>query len=102
MRRGIDLLPYQLITNKIVRYTICIFRSLSHNFIKPVEPNAPAQFTLRDDRIAGTTNTWRAWAESRELDEWIQSIAGVLEQGWNDQWVFFSISGGLTNNSFYW
>ncbi|KAF8232445.1 Actin/actin-like protein [Tricholoma matsutake] len=68
MRRGIDLLPYQLITNKM-----------------PVEPNAPPQFTLREDRIAGTTNTWRAWAENRELDEWIQSVAGVLEQGWNDQ-----------------
>lgn len=47
--------------------------------------NVPPQFILREDRIVGTTNSWRAWAEGRELDEWIQSVAGVLEQGWNDQ-----------------
>ena len=57
------------------------------NTNKPVDPNTPPQVALRQDRIAGTTASWRTWAESRELDEWIQSVAGVLEQGWNDQWV---------------
>jgi len=51
----------------------------------PVDVNAPPRFTLREDRLPGTTESWRAWAESREIDEWIQSVAGVLEQGWNDQ-----------------
>ncbi|KAJ6539152.1 actin-related protein Arp4p [Mycena capillaripes] len=67
-RRGIDLFPHQLITNKI-----------------PVEVGAPPRFTLRQDRVKGTTDSWRTWYETREVDEWIQSVAGVLEQGWNDQ-----------------
>jgi actin-like protein 6B len=58
--------------------------------VKPVEPNALPHYTLREDRIAGTTNSWRAWAENREVDEWIQSVAAVLDQGWNDQWVPFT------------
>ena len=62
---------------------------LAINMNKPVDPNAPPRVALREDRIAGTTNGWRAWAENREIDEWIQSVAGVLEQGWNDQWVPF-------------
>jgi actin-like protein 6A len=67
-RRGIDLIPYQLIANKM-----------------PVEPGAPPKFVPRQDRIAGTTDSWRTWAQVREVDEWIQTIAGVLDQGWNDQ-----------------
>ncbi|KAJ7095182.1 actin-related protein Arp4p [Mycena belliarum] len=67
-RRGIDLYPHQLISNKM-----------------PVEMGAPPRFTLREDRVKGTTASWRAWYEAREVDEWIQSVAGVLEQGWNDQ-----------------
>ncbi|KAG5654458.1 hypothetical protein H0H81_001957 [Sphagnurus paluster] len=66
--RGIDLLPHQLIANKM-----------------PADLNAPPRFSIREDRMAGTTESWRAWAESREVDEWIHSVAGVLEQGWNDQ-----------------
>ncbi|KAG6886068.1 hypothetical protein C0993_004058 [Termitomyces sp. T159_Od127] len=68
MRRGIELLPHQLIANK-----------------QPVDLNAPPRFTLREDRLAGTTESWRLWAEAREVEEWVQSVAGVLEQGWNDQ-----------------
>lgn len=68
LRRGIELLPHQLIANKL-----------------PVEPGAPPKFSLREDRISGTTNSWRNWCENREVDEWIQSVAGVLDQGWNDQ-----------------
>ncbi|KAI9067599.1 actin-like protein Arp4p [Trametes sanguinea] len=67
-RPAIDLTPHQLIASKI-----------------PVEPERPPKFQLREDRIAGTTATWRAWAEAREVDEWIQSVAGVLPQGWNEQ-----------------
>ncbi|KII95776.1 hypothetical protein PLICRDRAFT_96688 [Plicaturopsis crispa FD-325 SS-3] len=69
-RRGIDLYPHQLIASKL-----------------PVEPGAPPRFTLREDRIAGTTDSWKLWYETKEIDEWIQSVAGVLDQGWNDQYV---------------
>ncbi|KAJ7507558.1 actin-related protein Arp4p [Mycena galericulata] len=68
--RGIDLYPHQLISNKL-----------------PVEPGALPRFTLREDRVNGTTDSWRNWYVGREVDEWIQSVAGVLEQGWNDQLV---------------
>jgi actin-like protein 6A len=37
--------------------------------------------------VKGTTDSWRTWYEAREVDEWIQSVAGVLEQGWNDQYA---------------
>jgi hypothetical protein len=56
---------------------------------KPVDPGVPPKYTLRRDRELGLTDTWRQWAEAREVEEWIQSVAGVLEQGWNDQSVFF-------------
>ncbi|KAK0206306.1 actin-related protein Arp4p [Desarmillaria ectypa] len=67
-RRGIDLFPHQLIASKL-----------------PVEPNSPPKFTLREDRLAGTTDSWRQWYETREVDEWLQTVGGVLETGWNDQ-----------------
>ncbi len=44
-------------------------------------------YTLREDRIPGVTPTWREWYENREVDEWIMSVAAVLDQGWNDQYV---------------
>ncbi|EPQ59552.1 actin-like protein Arp4p [Gloeophyllum trabeum ATCC 11539] len=69
-RPAIQLLPHQLIASKM-----------------PVEPAQPPKFTLREDRMAKTTDSWRIWAESREVDEWIQSVAGVLDQGWNEQAV---------------
>ncbi|PBL02288.1 actin-related protein Arp4p [Armillaria gallica] len=67
-RRGIDLSPHQLIANKL-----------------PVEPNSPPKYALRDDRLVGTTDSWRQWYEAREVDEWLQTVGGVLETGWNDQ-----------------
>ncbi|KAF8631127.1 hypothetical protein AX15_002474 [Amanita polypyramis BW_CC] len=67
LRAGIELISHQLIANKI-----------------PVEPNAPPKYVFREDRIPGTTHSWRMWAERREVEEWIQGVAGVLEQGWND------------------
>jgi len=53
--------------------------------VKPVEPHALPRFTLREDRVSGTTESWKKWYEANEVDEWIQSVAGVLDQGWNDQ-----------------
>lgn len=55
--------------------------------LQPVDAGIPAKFTLREDRQAGTTESWRAWAENHEVEEWIQSIAGILPQGWNDQFA---------------
>ncbi|KAK7470870.1 Actin-related protein 4 [Stygiomarasmius scandens] len=67
-RPAIDLTPHQLIFNK-----------------QPVELNALPIYTLREDRAAATTPSWRSWAENKEVEEWVQSVAGVLDQGWNDQ-----------------
>ncbi|KAI0676897.1 actin-like protein Arp4p [Trametes maxima] len=67
-RPAIQLLPHQLIASKM-----------------PVDTGVQPKFTLREDRAATTTDTWRAWAEAHEVDEWIHSIAGVLPQGWNEQ-----------------
>jgi len=67
-RSAIELLPHQLIASRM-----------------PVEPNKPPRFNLREDRVASTSGSWRAWAEEREVEEWIQSVAGVLDQGWNEQ-----------------
>ena len=53
--------------------------------MQPVEPHALPRFTLREDRVSGTTESWKKWYEVNEVDEWIQSVAGVLDQGWNDQ-----------------
>lgn len=58
--------------------------------LQVVDVGALPQFTIREDRIAGTTQKWRNWAETREIDEWLQTIAGVLDQGWNDQYAIFS------------
>ncbi|THG97647.1 hypothetical protein EW026_g4389 [Hermanssonia centrifuga] len=70
-RAGIQLLPHQLIANKQVPPAL----------LHPVPP----RFTLRDERVPGTTETWRAWYEAKETEEWIQSVAGVIDQGWNEQ-----------------
>ncbi|KAJ8086375.1 NuA4 histone acetyltransferase subunit [Marasmius tenuissimus] len=65
---NINLTPHQLIASKT-----------------PVEPNNLPQFTVREDRIAGVTDSWRSWYEDRAVEDWVQSVGGVLEQGWNDQ-----------------
>jgi len=66
-RPGIGLVPHELIESKVA-----------------VDPNMPPQFALRQDRAAKTTDSWRQWAEEREIDEWVQHCAAVLDQGWND------------------
>lgn len=34
-----------------------------------------------------TTDSWRSWAENREVEEWLVGVSGVLENGWNEQYV---------------
>jgi len=67
-RRGINLLPHQLIANKA-----------------PVDPGVDPRFNTREDRLQGITHSWRNWAENRQVDEWMHSVASVLDQGWNEQ-----------------
>ncbi|KAH9062081.1 actin-like protein Arp4p [Lactarius vividus] len=64
----IQLFSHQLIANKI-----------------PVEPGTMPRFTVREDRFSKTTPSLASYYENREVEEWIQSVAGVLDQGWNDQ-----------------
>ncbi|KAI0313824.1 actin-related protein Arp4p [Amylostereum chailletii] len=61
---------------------------LSHHLIASRTPGDPGRapiFTLREDRVAKTTSSLMAYYEAHEVEEWIQSVAGVLDQGWNDQ-----------------
>ncbi|KZW03930.1 actin-related protein Arp4p [Exidia glandulosa HHB12029] len=67
-RLGIDLLPHQLVSQK-----------------QPVDVNAPPNYVPRQDRVSYTTDSWKLWAEAREVDEWVSGVAGVLEQGWSEQ-----------------
>jgi hypothetical protein len=53
-----------------------------------VESGAGPRFTLREDRFSKTTPSLASYYENREVEEWIQSVAGVLDQGWNDQCAF--------------
>ncbi|KAH8113415.1 actin-related protein Arp4p [Phellopilus nigrolimitatus] len=69
-RQAIQLLPHQLISSK-----------------KPVPEMAQPIYTLREDRVAAVTPTWRQWYEDREVDEWIMSVGKVIDQGWNEQLV---------------
>lgn len=66
-RPAIELWPHQLIATKT-----------------PVDLGQKPIFSLRQDRIAQTTASWRLWAEAKEVDEWIQTVAAVSDQGWND------------------
>lgn len=59
----------------------------SHHLIanKTVVPiNKLPSYTLREDRLRLTTESWKRWAEQREVDEWIAGAAGVLEHGFSD------------------
>ncbi|KAH9077442.1 actin-like protein Arp4p [Lactarius deliciosus] len=64
----IQLFSHQLIANKT-----------------PVEPGTMPRFAVREDRFSKTTPSLASYYENREVEEWIQSVAGVLDQGWNDQ-----------------
>jgi hypothetical protein len=48
------------------------------------------RFTMREDRFSKTTPSLASYYENLEVEEWIQSVAGVLDQGWNDQYAFHS------------
>ncbi|KAI0303141.1 actin-like protein Arp4p [Russula brevipes] len=63
----IQLFSHQLITNKTA-----------------VEAGANPRFAVREDRIAKTTPSLASYYENREVEEWIQSVGGVLDQGWNE------------------
>ncbi|PCH41406.1 brg1-associated factor b [Wolfiporia cocos MD-104 SS10] len=66
-RPAIQLYPHQLIAHK-----------------QPVDAGVAPKFELRKDRLEGTTDSWKQWYEAKEVDEWIQSVAGILDQGWNE------------------
>jgi hypothetical protein len=55
-----------------------------------VESGALPRFTMREDRFSKTTPSLASYYENLEVEEWIQSVAGVLDQGWNDQYAFRS------------
>lgn len=62
--------------------------------------NKPPKSILREDRIKDTTESWRAWAESCEVEEWVNGVSGVLENGWNEGWdLFYSNSPYFPPNS---
>ncbi|KAF5333667.1 hypothetical protein D9611_002217 [Ephemerocybe angulata] len=65
-----DLWPHQLISSKM-----------------PVDVGHPPRYTLREERVAQTTESWKVWAENREIDEWLQSVGAVSDQGWNEQFL---------------
>lgn len=88
-RPGIQLLPHQLVANKqVIKFSFLSVASLPITpNLQAVDTGAPPRFTLRQDRVAGTSESWRRWYEAREVEEWTQSVAGVLDQGWNEQCV---------------
>jgi len=87
LHRHVVLSTFSRISLSPAKWCVILESFFSHhcNIIQPVEPGAPPKFTLREDRIPGTTESWKAWCEGREVDEWVQSVAGVLDQGWNEQ-----------------
>ena len=46
------------------------------------DPESENLLRLESEHFA---RSWKNWAEMREVEEWIQSVAGVLDQGWNEQ-----------------
>ncbi|KIY49570.1 Actin/actin-like protein [Fistulina hepatica ATCC 64428] len=67
MRTPVDLTPRHLISNR-----------------QHVDLNQQPIFDIRKERVVQTTASWRTWAEQVEVEEWIQTVAGVLPNGWND------------------
>lgn len=51
-----------------------------------MEAGTLPRFAVREDRsLKTTTPSLALHYENNEVEEWIQSVAGVLDQGWNDQ-----------------
>ncbi|KAF6762763.1 brg1-associated factor b [Ephemerocybe angulata] len=44
---------------------------------EPVDVGHPPRYTLREERVAQTTESWKIWAENREIDEWLQSVGAL-------------------------
>lgn len=88
-RRGDQAYRYYLISSlRASRYVVVYFLGTACDqglVVQAVDAGVPPRVEVRQERMAGTTESWRAWYEAREVEEWIQSVAGVLDQGWNDQ-----------------
>jgi actin-related protein len=50
-----------------------------------VDPGASANVVLRQDRLAGSTDSFRTYQVARTLNDFKESVAQVLEMPWNDQ-----------------
>ncbi|CCA69498.1 related to ACT1-actin [Serendipita indica DSM 11827] len=62
MKRGVRLISHQLIASKM-----------------PVPLDTPPKVTLREDRMSKTTESWSAWSNARELEEWRMAVGGVFD-----------------------
>ena len=51
---------------------------------QPIEIGRPHQAVLREDRISRTTESWKQWAEAREVEEWVAATNAVIETGWTE------------------
>lgn len=54
-----------------------------------VDPGAPANVTLRQDRVDGSTASFRAYQVNRVVNDFKESVAQVLETPWDDQQAQF-------------
>ncbi|PWZ02001.1 Actin/actin-like protein [Testicularia cyperi] len=55
----------------------------------PVDPNAAPSAVLRQDRVSGSTESYRAYHVSRTLNDFKESVAQVLEMPWDEQQAQF-------------
>lgn len=67
---GLGLTPFQLIKERT-----------------PVPAGAAPRFSLRDDRVQGTTDSWREWAEGRVVEGFREATGAVFESRYEDRCV---------------
>lgn len=81
----INLFPVNecVLLDYLIACPLCV---LNMSSVQPVPESTQPIFTLREDRVAAVTPTWRQWYEDRETDEWIMSVGSVMDQGWNEQY----------------
>jgi actin-like protein 6B len=63
---------------------------MSHQLIAskmPVGLDTPPQVLFREDRKTKTTESWNNWAQSRELEEWLAAVGGVMDVSYTGQCV---------------
>lgn len=61
-----------------------------HQLIKsrtPVPSLQAPKFTLRDDRLPGTTASWRAYAEGKIVEGWRENCAAVSETAFDERYI---------------